>query len=309
MKTLLNVRRSRMLGLLLTVALASISASAAAGDLDTSFDPGPILWQGAPFPAFKHAVAIQPDGKVLIGGRFDTVQGVPRVFIARLNSSGTLDTSFNPVLQTFTIGGQADGEVYDVVLQPDGRILVSGYFGVGGQFKTVVRLNSDGSLDPSFSVTTDDGSPNDNLIYRMLLQPDGKIVIASNALNSVNGVTTNRVARLTSTGALDTALGVTGNVTYGVFALALQSDGKILVGGSGGVISRLNPDGTEDPDWPYPNIGSSPVDSLAVESDGQILVGSRSRLTVNGTLTDGLIRLNPNGTFDLSFNPPDVRTA
>jgi uncharacterized delta-60 repeat protein len=143
----------------------------------------------------------------------------------------------------------------------------------------------------------------------MLLQPDGKIVIASNSLDSVNGVPTNRAARLTPTGGLDTALGVKGNITYGVFALALQNDGKILIAGSGGVVSRLNADGTEDPAWPYPNIGSTAIDSLAVEPDGQILVGSRSRLTVNGNLTDGLIRLNSDGSFDLSFNPPDVRNA
>ena len=72
--------------LVLAVELTAPRADAAPGDLDTTFDPGPILWLGSDFPAFKYAVVLQPDGKVVIGGRFDTVQGVPRVFIARLNA-------------------------------------------------------------------------------------------------------------------------------------------------------------------------------------------------------------------------------
>ncbi|MEO8041842.1 MAG: hypothetical protein ABI646_04440, partial [Acidobacteriota bacterium] len=291
------------------LAISAYASMAAPGDLDTTFDPGPILWQGSDFPAFKYAVVLQPDGKVVVGGHFDTVGGVSRIFIARLNTNGSLDATFASPFQVITINGSTEGEVYDILLQPDGRFIVGGYFNVGGVYKTVVRLNADGTLDPSFSVTTNNGSTSFNHIYRMLLQPDGKIIIGSNALESVNGVTTNRLARLTSTGALDAALGVAGNVNYAVFALALQPDGKIVVGGSGGTVGRLNPDGIEDPGWTYPDIGFTSVDSLAVESDGQILVGARGRLTVNGNLTDGLIRLNSNGSFDLSFNPPDIRTA
>ena len=108
--------RIQLLVLVAIVLLAGFPAKAAPGDLDTTFDPGPILWQGASFPAFKYAVAIQPDGKILVGGRFDSVQGVPRVFVARLNINGSLDTSFVPVLQTFTIGGQPDGEVYEAMV-------------------------------------------------------------------------------------------------------------------------------------------------------------------------------------------------
>jgi uncharacterized delta-60 repeat protein len=294
-------------GLVLT--LTCLKVEAAPGDLDPTFDPGQVLWQGLDFPAFKYAAVLQSDGKVVIGGRFDTVAGVSRIFMARLNSNGSLDTTFNAPLQIFVNGGVPDGEVYDILLQPDGKFLVCGYFLVGGVYKTVVRLNNDGTLDSSFNVTTNGGSTDSNLVYRMLLQSDGKIVIASNSLQSVNGVVTNRIARLTSTGGLDAALGVDGNVTFGVFALALQADGKIVVAGSGGVVTRLNSDGTEDVGWTYPNIGSTAIDSLAMEADGQIIVGGRGRLTVNGNLTDGLIRLNPSGSIDLSFNPPDVRTA
>lgn len=294
---------------LLALVICVTDTSAAPGDLDTTFDPGQILWQGFDFPAFKYAVVLQPDGRVVVGGRFDTVGGTPRIFIARLNTNGSLDPTFVAPLQVITLSGTPDGEVYDILQQPDGKFVVCGYFMVGGVYKTVVRLNNDGTIDPTFSVTTDNGSTTDNLVYRMLLQADGKIVIGSNSLDSVNGVATNRLARLNSNGSLDAPLGVTGNVTYAVFALALQNDGKIVVAGSSGTVGRLNPDGTEDVSWTYPDIGGTSVDSLAIEQDGQIVVGARGRLTVNGNLTDGLIRLNPNGSVDLSFNPPDVRTA
>ncbi len=301
-----------LLLLVLALVLTAPRIEAAPGDLDTTFDPGQILWQGFAFPAFKYAMVLQADGRVVIGGQFDTVQGVSRILITRLNANGSLDTSFNAPLQVITSNGSQEGEVYDILQQPDGRFIVSGYFNVAGQWKTVVRLNNDGSLDNSFNVTTTGLTPTFNHVYRMLLQPDGKIVIASNSLQSVSGVTTGPIARLTTTGALDTALGVTGNVGFSIFALALQTDGRIVAaGGDGGgtAIARLNPDGTADTGFTPPALGLVTIHALAIEPDGQVLVGANGRHTVNGTLTDGLIRLNSDGTHDVSFNPPDIRTT
>jgi uncharacterized delta-60 repeat protein len=299
--------------LALVIFLTAVPAFAAPGDLDSTFDPGQILWQGFAFPAFKHAIVLQPDGKVVIGGQFDTVQGVPRIMVARLNASGSLDTTFNSPLQTLTIGGSQEGEVYDVVQQPDGKFLVSGYFSVAGQWKTVVRLNNDGSLDGSFNVTTTGPNPDFNHIYRMLLQPDGKIVIGSNSLTAVNGTPTGSLARLTSTGALDNPLGVTGNVFFSIFSLALQSDGKIVAAGgdsSGKALVRLNSDGTPDDTFTPPSLGFGSIRALAIEPDGQVLAGANLRFSINGgPQIDGLIRLNTDGSYDASFNPPDIRVA
>jgi uncharacterized delta-60 repeat protein len=298
---------------LLALTLGIGGHGAAPGALDTTFDPGEILWQGFAFPAFKHAIVLQPDGKVVIGGQFDTVGGVSRILIARLNPNGTLDTSFNTPLQTILISGSQEGEVYDILQQPDGKFIVSGYFNVAGQWKTVVRLNNDGSLDGSFNVTTTGLNPEFNNIYRMLLQPDGKIVIGSNSLTAVNGTPTGSIARLTANGALDTPLGITGNVFFSIFSLALQSDGRIIAAGgdgSGKTIARLNMDGTRDKNFTPPSLGVGSIRSLAIESDGQILAGSNSRFSIDGgPLTDGLIRLNSDGSHDPSFNPPDIRTA
>ena len=297
---------------LLALAVATSTASAAPGDLDTTFDPGQVLWEGFDFPAFKYAAVLQPDGKVVIGGHFDTVGSESRIFIARLNTDGSLDNTFTSPFQVITVDGFRSGEVYDIIQRPDGKFYVSGYFSVGGVWKTVVLLNNDGSIDSSFNVTTNNGETNFNHIYRMMLQPDGKLIIGSNSLYAVNGVTTNSIARITPTGTLDNPLGVPANIVMAVFALALQTDGKIVIGGGnggGGVVVRINSDGSEDDTFSIPDIGLVSVDSLAIEQDGQILVGARGRLNVNGSPADGLIRLNPNGSFDLSFNPPDIRTA
>jgi uncharacterized delta-60 repeat protein len=120
--------------------------------------------------------ALQPDGKVLIGGLFSKVQGVERVGIARLNTDGNLDSSFVP----------AAGIVFNakkVILQPDGKIIVvATYSNVN-----LVRLNSDGSLDNTFNPDhtisidgLDDGAgnaTNRGEVKSALLQPDGKIVV------------------------------------------------------------------------------------------------------------------------------------
>ena len=115
------------------------------GSLDTSFDPGA---NGA-----VYALAVQADGKILVGGYFTTLGGggtgtTTRNYIGRLNADGSLDTSFDP---------GANGAVYALAVQADGKILVGGDFttlGGGGTGTTtrnhIGRLNADGSLDTSF---------------------------------------------------------------------------------------------------------------------------------------------------------------
>lgn len=308
MKNLIS-SQLRIGAVLLAIVLAAGGALAAPGDLDTTFDPGQILWEGFPFPAFKYAAVLQSDGKLVIGGHFDTVGGVSRNFIARLHPNGSLDTSFTSPFDVLSINGFREGEVYDIIQRPDGKFYVGGYFSVGGVWKTVVLLNNDGTIDNSFDVVTNNGETNFNHIYRMALQPDGKLIVGSNALHTVNGVQTNGLARLTPTGALDTPLGIPGGVTYSVFALALQNDGRIIVAGGFGVVSRLLADGNPDPTWTNPDVGLGSVHTVAIEPDGQVLAGSNSRFTINGVQTDGLIRLNSNGSIDHNFNPPDIRIA
>jgi uncharacterized delta-60 repeat protein len=160
---------------------------------------------------------LQPDGKILVGGRFTTLGGIARNRIGRLNPDGSLDLSFNP---------GANGPVVTLDLQPDGKILVGGAFSeLDGWLRYGIgRLYPSGSLDSSF----DPGA--NNTVYTLGLQLDGKILVGGN-FTSLGGGARNYIGRLNSDGTLDINFidpGVNGTVG----SLALQADGKILVGGN-----------------------------------------------------------------------------
>ena len=191
-----------------------------------------------------YAIAVQPDGKVLIGGYFSYVHGVLHPNIARLNADGSLDGSFTPPASVI--------EAHTLVLQPDGKVLVAGVFDHQGIHRqTLVRLSSNGSLDNSFS-------PIEVPVYSLALQPDGKIVVAGSAYNGTHNDFV--LARFTSAGILDTSFGASGWATIDyaathdtATALAIQSDGGVLVGGyaTNGThddfaVARLMPDGALD---------------------------------------------------------------
>ena len=279
------------------------SAAVCAGGLDTTFNAD-VGETGLGNP-IVNAIALQPDGKSLIAGAFSRYNGVTRMGIARLNSDGSLDTSFNP---GSGIPGVRTGlGLNALVLQPDGKILIGGYFSKydGVSRHGIARLNSDGSLDTSFDARTKEFTN----IGALALQPDGKILVRSNS-TQYNGVSRNGIARLNSDGSLDTSFdpgsGLNSNST--VQALALLPDGKILLGGSftqyNGVsrtgVARLNSDGSLDTSFD-PEIEGA-VDDLALQSDGKILIGG-SFIEVNGVSRPGIARLNSFGSLDTSFNP------
>ncbi len=182
------------------------------GTLDTSFgDPGV---NGA-----VHSLARQSDGKLLVGGAFTSVAGVTRNRIARLQPDGSLDADVDP---------NADDLVLALAAQPDDKILVGGYFStVAGQGRNrCARLNADGTLDATFN-------PNlDGALFSIALQADNKILIGG-LFQVVGGLIwgtpRNRIARLNPDGTLDVAFDP--NANNSVFALAVQGDGKVLVGG------------------------------------------------------------------------------
>jgi uncharacterized delta-60 repeat protein len=137
-------------------------------------------------PTTMGAVAVQPDGKILIGGNFTIVKGTNRNGIARLNADGSLDSSFNP-------GSGANALVDSIVVQPDGKVLIGGDFIAfnGTPRNRIARLNANGSLDSSFNP----GTGADGSVRSIALQSDGHVVIGGD-FNTVNGVVRPRVARL-----------------------------------------------------------------------------------------------------------------
>lgn len=136
-----GARVALALSLLLSSALPAL---AAAGDVDATFNPTP----GVTRRGTVSAIAVQPDGKVLVGGNFSGVGGGPRGGVVRLNPDGSPDASFGGS------GLGASGSVAAVVLQPDGKILVGGSFTSydGVARGNILRLNADGSPDASSSI-------------------------------------------------------------------------------------------------------------------------------------------------------------
>lgn len=193
------------------------------GSIDTTFDPG----SGANGTVL--AIAVQRDGKILIGGEFTLVDGQPRAHIARLNTDGSLDTTFNP-------GLAADGAVRSITLQSDDRILI------GGNFRTVsdvvspgiARLNADGTLDPTFNV----GAGANGTVYDIEVQPDGNIVVGGE-FTQFGSLPRSRITRLLTTGANDTSINFGSGANGYIAAIELQNDRKIVIGGNFTVFDSL----------------------------------------------------------------------
>ena len=250
-----------------------------------------------------NSIAVQSDGKILVGGIFTTYDGTSVGRMARLNSDGTRDATFNVVFNS---------DVNSIAIQTDGKIIVAGSFSsCNGVAKNgIIRLNPDGSNDPSFNI----GS-GFNALAIMLgtkIQSDGKIVVFGNA-TSFNGTTVKKIARLNTDGTLDLTFNITGtgfNGSIPIQCMAIQSDGKIIVGGDfsqwngiNGVnkIARLNSNGTFDPTF-NPGTGfNSTVNSISIQQDGKIITGGVFT-AFNGITCNYIARINTNGTFDSSFN-------
>src|SRR5207247_707479 len=141
------------------------------------------------------AIAVQPDGKTIIGGSFTSVLGTTRKYIARFNADGTLDMTFNP---------NADYDVLAVAVQPDGKIVIGGYFSSvqpnGAASATtrndIERVNADGSLDTGFD-------PNANSdVYSVVVQPDGAVLLGG-YFTTLHASTRNYIARVNADGSLD----------------------------------------------------------------------------------------------------------
>lgn len=211
------------------------------GSLDTSFDgDGVLIDSNQNSIDIANALAVQADGKILLAGStayYDQqTNDPPYIHLRRYNSNGTLDT-------TFGINGQAGSEAYTLAVQPDGKILLAGY-GVNGANKemVVLRYLSTGALDTGFGTAGKITGPVSYDGARALaLQPDGKIIIGGD-ISTYNNISTTwdfALARYNSNGTTDTGFGNSGLFSTEIsglddhaYGMALQPDGKILLGGS-----------------------------------------------------------------------------
>ncbi|MDX2305551.1 MAG: T9SS type A sorting domain-containing protein [Microscillaceae bacterium] len=277
----------------------------APGTNDPSFNPGDVgFGMGDGFDRDVQALAVQPDGKILAAGYFTSYNGINCNSVIRLNVDGSLDTNFNSALSS---GSYANS----LAIQPDGKILVGGIFWSihGISFYGVTRLDTDGSLDTTFIFNTYAS------ISSIAVQPDGKIIVAG-LLYSYNNIAQNGIARLNSDGSLDQSFDPGSGPLYSnsVNTIVLQSDGKMIIGGSftsfnGSVvnkIARLNPDGSVDKNFntegEFGDSYFTEVNTLILQTDGKVLAGGQFK-SYQGVSRNNIIRLNIDGSLDQSFDP------
>lgn len=313
-----------------TFSVSGYTAGFSNGSLDTTFSSDGIILNdfGNNSNDYGRAVAIQSDGKVLVAGT-SFVSGNNQFALARYRTNGTLDTSFGTGGFVVTDVGPQTDEAVSVLIQPDGNIVLAGYIQSGSSFDfALVRYTPTGTLDPSFGsagkvITTLNGS--NEVAAGMVLQPDGKIIVAGYiSVPSGNDIT---LVRYTNSGAIDTSFGSSGRVITSIgnsydaaTCIALQPDGKILVGGG-----KLNPGighdfaalrytstGILDTTFGVGGIvevalsagGPDLVNAIALQQDGRIILAGYAQF--NGNADFAIVRLTATGSFDPTFGTGGV---
>ena len=290
------------LGRLSSMPITILFDDQPAGAADRTYNP---LGNLNPTPGANdsvQALAVYTNGKfagqTVIGGSFSSVNSTVRYGVARLTGTGALDGTFNP-------GSGADGFVSAVAIQPDDKVLVAGGFSSMNNIsrQRIARLNPDGSLDTTFNP----GAGTDQPIYDMALQSDGKVVIVGD-FSTVRNEPRNRVARLNADGTVD----LTFNPGLGpndlVWKVALQQDGRVLVGGyfttfsttNLHYVARLNVDGSVDSTF-VPIAGANgPVFALVQDSSLGIIIGGAFTM-YDGVPAASVARLTPLGIIDQTW--------
>ena len=294
------------------------------GSLDPSFSEDGKLVVFFPLsPSEGYALAIQPDGKIIVAG--SSYNGTNTDFaVIKLNVDGSYDNSFSGDGQVTTdIRGYNDA-ASAVIIQPDGKIVVGGYSNIftSDDDFALVRYNADGSLDNSFSgdgkLTTDFGSNRDRG-NALLIQPDGKIVqIGVAGFTATIDNSNIAVARFNSDGSMDLSFDTDGKLTTDInggseiaHAAILQPDGRIVVSAASGRgnfgFVRYNIDGSLDNT--FSGDGKTEVDfGFIFEDANALVIQGDGKLIAGGYATEGFhydfafARLNPDGTPDNNFD-------
>lgn len=228
-----------------------------------------------------------------------TISAILVLTMTAFSADGSLDTTFNQALVPAT--GQSIVVINQTIVQKDGKILVAGSFSaVGGTSRVgIARLNADGSLDTGFNPGT---GASDSNIDSVAVQADGKIVVAG-TFTSFNGAARQRIARLNADGSLDTTFVPDASATNRVNALAIQPDGKILIGVAGSTIKRLTAEGKLDNTFNTTMVPQVGVIEIKLQADGRILIGGGWDFLNSAQYRFGLARLNADGSTDSSFVP------
>jgi uncharacterized delta-60 repeat protein len=297
------------------------------GSLDTTFSGDGRLITNFGGGDSAYNVAVQADGKIIASGT--SCKANCDAALARYNPGGTLDTTFGGDGKVKTDFGGGDNSSGDIVIQPDGKIVVAGSISIGVDDRdfAVYRYLSNGSLDPTFGgdgrVRFDFGVGREEGAAAIAYQlTDGKIVVVGSSAAEDSGDSNFALARLNPNGTLDTTFSGDGKkmTDFGgddfAAGFAGLADGRIVVVGStfkGGLnyfaIARYNPDGSLDPTFNGTGRGAFSIIpgewALAREAiaqpDGKIVIFGVT-FTSAGPLDFALVRLKSGGAFDTSFS-------
>jgi uncharacterized delta-60 repeat protein len=293
------------------------------GSLDTTFDAdGRRTDQiGSAWPASVSALALQADGRIVVGGSVQTTTGFfdNDFALLRVNMDGSLDTSFGAGGRVSLDWDHRDNALAGLAIQPDGKIVAAGYAWTSispglRQIMAFARFNTNGGYDIASSASvTSAGSAGTSVA----VQPDGKIVIAGYAYVTASDLDF-AVARFNPEGTLDGTFDGDGMLTTSMgtandraTAVTLLPDGKIIVAGSAGTAfaaARYNPDGSLDTSFSFDGKVTTPVGlgsllTAMSPDNGKILVAGYS-----GNRSLVLIRYNFDGSLDSSFDGDGILT-
>ena len=245
------------------------------GTLDWNFDPGSALNHSAYAVVETFTDTNRTVRKILVGGSFTLANGVPRLYLTQFNDDGSVDLGLNPD----NGAGGINGPVWAIAVQTDHKIVIGGDFLTvnGVAHNHIARLNADGSLDYGFN---NPGSGANDSVRALTIQLDGRILVGG-LFTNFNGTVQNSFARLNADGSLDPTFNGGAGTDGAVYAIALQPDNRILLGGAfarcGGVtrngLTRLNPDGSVDATINFGAGCDSYVASLLVQPDDTIVLG------------------------------------
>ena len=253
------------------------------GDNDGSFNPG---------VGFDNTVSglVINGNEITAVGSFTTFNATGRSRIARIFDDGTIDGSFTP-------GTGANGDVYAILLQPDTTLIIGGLFTSynGTARNRIARLFSNGTLDTGF----DPGTGADNKILALARQGDGKLIVAG-TFTTFNGSARNSIARVNGDGSHDLTFNPGTGANGVINAVALQTDGKIIIGGNfttfngftRNAIARLNNDGSLDTLFDPLSGPDGHVSAIAIQADNKILIGG-GFTTYAGVPRQGIARIHP----------------
>jgi len=292
----------------------------AAGDLDITFGGDGMVETDSGTGRHDRGadVALQSDGKLVVGGWYKSASKGTEFSVVRYNTDGSLDGTFGSGGIVRTSFGNKDDAVTGIAIQSDGKIVAGGYATVSNRLTfAVARYNTNGSLDTTFD---GDGKLTTNVvslgeeIRDIVIQPNGKIVAVGNA-EIASGVTDFALVRYNANGSLDTSFGVGGKVTtpgtVSSRAAALQADGMIVVAGGAslgeGSIARYNTNGSLDTSF----AGNGLIEAtegvnypgLAIQADGSIVVAA------NAGSDSHLARFDANGNLDPTLGGDGTATS